>query len=139
MRREPAPPGGMPPPERAELGGATVELGPLAAEVADRYFAAHPEDAERYGRAGRLWAEHDTRHLLNWAFGAVDGHVELADQVAWLAAVLEARDFPLDHLASNLDLAADVVADRVAGGDEVAVRLRDAAALVRSTRTFLPG
>ena len=56
---------------------------------------------------------------------------------AWLAGVLEARDFPLEHLAGNLDLAAAVVAERLAGGDALAARLRDAAALVRGRETFL--
>ena len=50
--------------------------------------------------------------------------------MTWLAGVLEARGFPLAHLADNLEIAAAVVAERVAGGDPVAERLRAAAALV---------
>jgi hypothetical protein len=57
--------------------------------------------------------------------------------VSWLARILEARDFPLDHLAANLLIAADVVAARVEGGEPVAERLRAAAALVRQTPSFL--
>ena len=132
-----APPGGWPPPERAALGGEAIALLPLADEIAVRYFERHPEDLERYGDVARDWEVHDTQHLLNWAIGDVEGHVELERQVAWLAGVLEARNFPLEHLASNLELAADVVAERVAGGPAVAERLRAGAALVRGRETFL--
>jgi hypothetical protein len=45
--------------------------------------------------------------------------------------VLAARDFPLEHLAANLELAADVVEDRIEQGPAVADRLRAAAITVR--------
>jgi hypothetical protein len=133
-----APPSGWPPPADAELAGVSIDLGPLAEAVADRYFAAHPEDLERYGAdVARAWELHDTRYLLSWAIGDVEGRVELDRQVAWLARILEARSFPLEHLSSNLELAAGVVAERLGNGDAVAARLRDAAALVHDTPTFL--
>jgi hypothetical protein len=137
VSRRPAPPSGWPPPASARLGDADVDLGPLAEEIARRYFERHPEDLERYGDVARDWELHDTRYLLSWAVGDVEGHVDLGKQVAWLAGVLEARRFPLDHLASNLDVAAAVVADRVPGGEPVAERLGSAAALVRERPTFL--
>lgn len=137
MNRRVAPPSGWPPPARAQLGGTEVALEPLAEAVADRYFDAYPGDLQRYGDVARAWEIHDTHYLLAWAMGDVAGYVELDRQVRWLAGILEARDFPLDHLADNLDLAAEVVIDRVPGGEPVAARLRDAAALVRSTPTFL--
>ena len=136
-RRRPAPPGGWPPPDRASLGGREVLLAPLAAAVADRYFERYPEDLERYGDAAYAWEIHDTQHLLNWAIGDVEGHVELLRQVTWLAGVLEARSFPLEHLAGNLELAADEAARGLAGGDAVANRLRAAAAHVRERPTSL--
>jgi hypothetical protein len=133
-----APPSGWPPPADAQLGAVTLDLGPLAEAVADRYFAAHPEDLERYGAdVARAWELHDTRYLLSWAIGDVEDRVELERQVAWLARILEAREFPLAHLADNLAYAADVVAESVSGGDAVAERLRAAAELVRSTPSFL--
>jgi hypothetical protein len=126
-----APPTGWPAPTGAQLAGAPVELTPLASEVADRYFARHPEDLDRYGAdVARAWELHDTLHLLNWAIGDVEGFVALDEQVGWLADVLAARDFPLDHLADNLEIAADVAEQRVAA--PVAERLRAAAALVRA-------
>lgn len=117
------------------LAGAEVALAPLAAAVSVRYFERHPEDLERYGELAREWEQHDTQHLLNWAIGDVEGHVDLERQVGWLAGVLEARDFPLEHLASNLELAGEVVEEPLGGA--VAQRLRAAAAFVRSRRSFV--
>lgn len=131
-----APPSGWPPPSEATLAGERIDLEPLAALVADRYFERFPEDLERYGEVGRQWELHDTQHLLNWAIGDVEGFVDLDRQVRWLAGVLEARAFPLEHLAGNLELAADVVAEQL-GSEPVAGRLRDAAALVRGQESFL--
>lgn len=132
------PPSGWPPPEDAVLAGTTIELLPLAEAVADRYFALHPEDLERYGAgAARAWEVHDTRWLLSWAVGDAEGYEDVVEQVAWLARVLEAREFPLGHLADNLELTAGVAAEQVAGGARIAERLRAAAALVRTTPTFL--
>jgi hypothetical protein len=128
-----APPSGWPPPTEAQLAGRRVELAPLAAEVADRYFARHPGDLARYGAdVARAWEMHDTQHLVNWAIGDVEGYIVLEERVTWLADVLAARDFPLDHLADNLEIAGDVVEEQVDDGLPVAGRLRDAAALVRA-------
>jgi len=135
--RRTAPPGGWPPPATARLGGSELALGPVAAAVAERYFERYPEDLERYGDVARAWEVHDTQHLLNWAVGDVEGHVDLERQVSWLAGVLEARGFPLEHLAGNLELAAEVVGAQVDGGAAVAERLRAAAARVRAAETFL--
>ena len=110
---------------------------PLADAVSDRYFERYPEDLERYGDLARQWEVHDTQHLLNWAIGDVEGHVDLEHQVGWLAGVLEARDFPLEHLAGNLELAADTVEDELVEADALAGRLRDAAAHVRGRESFL--
>ena len=136
MTRRTEPPSGWPPPEEAVLAGADVALRPLAEAIADRYFTSFPQDLERYGAGvARAWEVHDTLHLLNWAIGAVEGYVELDHQVTWLARVLDARDFPLEHLAVNLELAGDVVIERLEGGADVAGRLRAAAQLVRRTAT----
>jgi hypothetical protein len=125
-----APPSGWPPPAEARLRKATIALAPMAAATAERYFERFPEDLERYGDAARAWELHDTQHLLHWAIGDVEGLVDMEHHVGWLADVLAARDFPLEHLAANLELAADVVAERL-DSDAVAERLRNAAVSVR--------
>ena len=126
-----APPSGWPPPAEARLGATAIALAPLAAATADRYFERYPEDLERYGDAGRAWEQHDTQHLLHWAIGDVEGFVDMQHHVSWLAGVLDARGFPLEHLAGNLELAADVVEERLDQAKPVAERLRAAAVSVR--------
>jgi hypothetical protein len=127
VSRRTAPPSGWPPPTHARLGEETLDLEALAAAVSERYFERFPEDLERYGDAARAWELHDTQHLLDWAIGDVQGFVDLSEQALWLAGILAARDFPVEHLAVNLELAADVMA----GHEPVADRLRAAAAGVR--------
>jgi hypothetical protein len=64
---------------------------------------------------------------------AIDMHAE----VAWLASVLEARGFPVERLARDLEIGADVVLTEVGGpGVLLAEVLVDAAAMVRSRATF---
>jgi hypothetical protein len=131
----------MPPPTVERLpDGREADLVALAGEICGHYAAEYPDERERYGDVGRAWCLHDNQHLLQWAVLDVRGLVRLDEQVAWLGRVLEARDFPLDRLARNLDLAAEVVRDRLgASGDgaAVAAALERAAALVRAPGTFL--
>jgi hypothetical protein len=138
-RPQPAPPSGQRPPERAQLrDGTEVDLEALAGEICARYRAEHPDEEGRYGPAGDLWCRHDNQHILNWAVLDTFAYASLDEQVAWLAKVLEARDFPLDRLARDLEIAAEVVGDRLgdAAGD-VAAALTRAAAMVRARPTFL--
>jgi len=133
------PRGGTPPPDTATLpNGEVLFLAPLAHEVCRRYLLEFPDDAERYGaEAARAWCVHDTQYLLAWAaMDAADGGGHLARNLEWLARVLAARDFPLDRLVRDLELAADVVAE--AHGDAaaaVAERLRADTAVVRAVAT----
>jgi hypothetical protein len=136
------PPSGQAPPAEASLGdGPAIDLRALAREICRRYEMEYPDERERYGDAGQAWCVHDNQHLLNWAAGSLNGYVELEREVAWLARVLEARDFPLDRLARNLDIGAAVAREKVggAGGDELGAALAGAAAFVRSRASFLDG
>jgi hypothetical protein len=106
------PPSGYPPPAEAQLGdGPALDLGALAAEICSRYRAEFPDEEARYGDAGMAWCVHDNQHLLNWAVTEANGYGGFDRQVAWLAGVLDARDFPLDRLARDLEIAAEVVGD----------------------------
>jgi hypothetical protein len=112
---------------------------PLAEEICRRYRATFPDEEARYGEAGNAWCVHDNQHLLNWAAGAVCGYLEMNPEVAWLAKVLQARDFPVERLARNLDIGAEVVLEEVAGpaGRQLAEVLQAAAAHVRSRDSWL--
>ena len=138
--RHPEPPGGDPPPTSAVLGDSeALDLVALAREICVRYRAEFPDEEERYGDAGNAWCVHDNQHLLNWAAEAVNGYVDMLQEVRWLGRVLEARNFPLDRLARNLEIGADVVLSEVTSpaGEQTAAVLTDAAAFVRSSKTFL--
>ena len=128
------PSGGHPPPVEAKLtSGETLYLMPLAQEICRRYREEFPDEEARYGDAGNAWCVHDNQHLLNWAVGTVQGHIAMDTQVDWLAGILEAREFPLDRLARNLEIGADVIVERVAAphGQLISSVLADAAACVR--------
>ena len=136
MTRRPAPPSGTSAPREATTPSGTIDLVSLADEICLRYDAAYPDERDRYGPAGRAWCVHDNQHLLAWAIGDVHARVvDLLEQVAWLGRVLEARDFPLERLAHDLEIAGDVVAMRLAD-EAVAARLRAAAAFVRERGSF---
>jgi len=114
------PPSGSPPPVTAELrDGTHLDLRALAEEVCRRYRAEFPDEERRYGDAGRAWCVHDNQHILNWAVTEANGFGGLERQLVWLAGVLEARDFPLERLARDLEIAAAVLpelADTLASG-----------------------
>ena len=133
-------PGGEPPPASVTLdAGDPIDLPPLAEEICRRYQLEFPDEQTRYGDTGMAWCVHDNQYLLCWGAEAADGYLDMSQQVAWLASVLEARDFPLDRLARDLEIGADVVRDRltpdVAG--PLADVLTEAAGYVRSRQTFL--
>ena len=116
------PPGGAPAPE--EAGG--LDLRALGDQVTKRYGEEFPDEDERYEPAiWRAWCRHDAQYLMQWAILDGAGAVDLGEQVAWLARVLEAREFPLDRLARTLELCADALAAE--GADVAAGRLRDVA------------
>ena len=135
------PPSGQPPPTEAQLAGdgQKLDLAALAREICRRYSAEYTDERDRYGDAGTAWCVHDNQHLLNWAAGAFNGYVDMEREVGWLARVLEARDFPIDRLARNLDIGAEVVREQVGGeaGNDLAGILAGAGSFVRSKETFL--
>ena len=130
------PPSGMAPPTEAVLVGehVPIALRPLAEEICRRYREEFPDEQGRYGDAGVAWCVHDNQHILNWAIGARNGYVDLQRELAWLARVLEARDFPLDRLGRNLEIGAEVVGE---SHPAVAEELASGAAFVRSRSSFL--
>ena len=121
-----APPSGATPPQEAKLpDGTTLALGPLALEVCRRYRREFPDEAERYGEAGNAWCLHDNRYILLWAIASLaTGYVDYEEKVGWLAGILKARNFPLERLARDLEIAAEVVRDAgVPDAEAIAARL----------------
>ena len=109
--------------------GTFVDVRELAKEVCRRYRSEFPDEEQRYGDAGQAWCVHDNQYVLHWALLDAQGTTSLPEQVAWLARVLHARDFPLDRLARDLELCADVVAETARPwARDVARRLRAATA-----------
>ena len=120
-----SPSGSSAPVDVVAPGGGTVDVRDLAKEVCRRYRAEFPDEEERYGDAGQAWCVHDNQYLLHWALLDAGGTTSLDEQVAWLGRVLAARDFPLDRLARDLELCADVVTEtNAAWAGGVAERLR---------------
>lgn len=129
MTLEPPPASGQKPPERAMVAGELVELVPLAEEICARYRAEFPDERERYGEAGIAWCVHDNRHILNWACEAIAFGADFTANLLWLRRVLAARDFPVDRLVRDLEIAADVVAESLPG-EELPRRLLEGARIV---------
>lgn len=83
------------------------------------------------------WCLHDNQHILNWAVNAWHGYGGFEPQLAWLAGVLEARDFPLERLARDLDIAAGVVQGSRGSHGALSETLAAGARFVRSKTSFL--
>lgn len=133
------PPGGDLAPTTGWLGDDTpLSLTPLAEEICRRYRLEFPDEQARYGGAGDAWCVHDNQYILFWGAEAVSGYLDMNSEVAWLATVLEAREFPLARLARGLDIGAEVARSHLSGtpGEQLANVLADAAAFVRSHGTF---
>jgi hypothetical protein len=125
----------MPPPESATSPrGRDIDLVAIARAACLSYDAEFPDERERYGPAGAEWCRHDCQHLLNWAVLSVTVDLDFDAQLAWLARVLAARDFPLDRLARGLELLAREVRATLPDEPEVAARLDAGAAYVRTSR-----
>lgn len=98
-------------PQTAELpGGELLELVAPAREIARRHRAEFPDEAERYGDRGLEWCAYDNQWILSWAAADAAGYERLEQQLDWLAGLLAARGYPVERLARDLELAAEVVA-----------------------------
>lgn len=107
----PRAPSGGAPPEVAELpGGERLELAAPAREIARRHRAEYLDEEERYGDRGLDWCANDNQWILAWAAANAAGFENLGSHIEWLAGILEARGYPVERLARDLEIAADVVA-----------------------------
>ena len=116
--------------------GEELDLVAIAQDTCASYDSEFPDERERYGPAGADWCRHDCQHLLNWAVLSLTAALDFEAQLAWLARVLEARDFPLPRLARCLELLGQAVRGGLPGEPEVAARLDAGAAFVGSRASF---
>ena len=138
MSRRIAPPSGMPPPEHVTgPHGRRIDLVAIARRTCAAYDDEFPDERERYGPAGAEWCRHDTQHLLNWAVLSLTEEVDFDRELAWLARILEARDFPLPRLARCLELLAQTTRESVPDVPQVAERVQHGADFVASHGSFL--
>lgn len=138
VREYPDPPSGWPPPvSSCTPDGREIDLVRVAQRVCLGFVAEFPDYATRYGPAGVPWCLHDNQHILNWAILSLHGSVEFEHELAWLARVLEAREFPLAQLVRGLELLAGAVREEYPDLAEVAERIDSGAAFLASRQTFL--
>jgi hypothetical protein len=138
VSKQVAPPSGMPPPETVTgPHGAELDLVAIARDTCAVYDAEFPDERERYGPAGPDWCRHDCQHLLNWAVLSLTEALDFEAQLAWLARVLEMRDFPISRLARCLEMLAQAVRESTPSEPHVADRLDAGAAFVASRTSFL--
>jgi hypothetical protein len=126
MSGRPAPPSSRAP-DSAQLHGRPFDLVAPAREICRRYREEFPDEDGRYGDAGVAWCLHDNQHILSWAAMAVEYDLGMERQLEWLAGVLGNRDFPIERLVRDLEIAAEVVEEPA-----VAERLRAGADFVRA-------
>jgi hypothetical protein len=117
----PRAPSGGAPPDVAELpGGERLELAAPAREIARRHREEFPDEQERYGDRGLQWCAYDNQWILSWAAAAAAGFEDLDRQIEWLAGILRARGYPVERLARDLEIAAEVVPALRAGLESAA-------------------
>ncbi len=126
-----------PPTDVVSPHGQKLDLLAIARRTCTQYDLEYPDERTRYGPAGMEWCVHDNQHLLNWAVLSLTVELDFEAQLAWLASVLEARNFPLERLARNLELLASTVRTVYPGEPEVVAAVTRGAALVGSRKTFL--
>ena len=104
-----APSGGAAPEIAVLPGGIPLELVAPAREIANRHRREFPDEQERYGDRGLQWCVYDNQWILAWAADTAAGYEDLDKQIGWLASILDARGYPVDRLARDLELAGEVV------------------------------
>jgi hypothetical protein len=128
----------MPPPEQVTgPRGRRIDLVAIARRTCVAYDNEFPDERERYGPAGAAWCRHDSQHLLNWAVLSVTQDLDYERELAWLARILEARDFPLSRLARCLELLAQTTRQSVPDVPQVADRIQHGAEFIASHGSFL--
>ena len=136
MRADLTPPsGGTPPPATATLpSGSILHLSPLAHQISERFQAEYPDDNPETAKAAFAWCVHDNQWLLAWAAEDLTiGRGHFTKQLRWLAGILRARNYPLERLVRDLELAAEVIGSNDAERAALADRFRTGATALAAT------
>jgi hypothetical protein len=83
------------------------------------------------------WCLHDNQHLLNWAVMSLTHGISFENELAWLAGILEHRQFPLERLVHNLELLSSALSTTYPDEQEVAERIKEGEAFIASRPTFI--
>ena len=81
-----------------------------AREIDSRHRAEFLDEEARYGDRGLEWCVYDNQWILAWAAADAAGFENFGAQIQWLAGILDARGYPVERLARDVEIAADVVA-----------------------------
>lgn len=110
-------------------------LAPIAHEAALRFRREFPDEAERYGDAGFAWCVHDTQYLLAWALTDAEiGDRHFEKNLDWLTRLLDARGYPAERIARDLEIAADVLDELRPDAREAVTTLRRGAVHIHARR-----
>ena len=92
------------------LGHPPERYAAAAEVVTARLYLEYPELLERYGDRGRRFGVHDTTYQIGWIVSAVEQQSAspLRREMVWLRDVLRSRQFPMDVLRRNFELAIEV-------------------------------
>jgi methanogenic corrinoid protein MtbC1 len=117
-----------------EAHAIRTHLEELASAITDRYFAAHPELANRYPEIGRQRCLEDARFHLQYLAIALDAASPaiFIDYIAWAKVMLAKRDVPANDLSANLRVMEGSLVDMLGAGSAEAVRF------IRSAIEALP-
>lgn len=92
--------------------------------VVGRLYEQHGSTYERFGEAGRRACREDIGFHFDFLEPAMEfgEAAPLADYLCWLAAVLEARSIPADHVSASLSLLGEFLARQLAADDATLLR-----------------
>ncbi|MGO9956027.1 MAG: hypothetical protein ACLP50_08600 [Solirubrobacteraceae bacterium] len=133
----PGPSGEKPPSSAISPRGEELDLVAVAKLTCSAYDAEFSDERARYGPAGLQWCRHDNQHLLNWAVISLTYGISFENELAWLARILEHRQFPLQRLARDLELLSGALTTAYPDEQEVAERIKEGAAFIARHSTFI--
>jgi methanogenic corrinoid protein MtbC1 len=112
-----------------EAAGLRDNIETMAAAITERHFAAHPELLARYPAVGRQRCLEDARFHLQYLAIAIDAgsRAMFLDYAGWTKVLLAKRNIPVEDLAENLRIIANVIRETLGDTSVLANEYLDAA------------